>query len=291
MMPSRPLRGPTPNDILRAFSHCSYAVAPNAIIDFMATIGPEVGDPFIVRTIAVAVVDISGMKPPARKVKHLDNLLDDVNFPPDVAREINRVIDLIHLPSDLRDLADRLVPPLHNLAGAVLEPPFPVSDQARDQVANSPVSQKVYDEVMASFHTRREDFVTHVGYGLLLHTVAPEPTRRKGVENSIERIPEHIALMDLAAGICGMTLHHPETWWGRKTRMELVTMYNHARARDTAVQEVVDSGETITPVRNLTAIIDDLVIDYCQRTMKADDQDLRPLPFWHQVLSNTPAPQ
>lgn len=291
MTPARPLRVPTPDNFLYAFSRCSYSVAPDPIINFMATIGPEIGDPFIVRTIAVAVVDISGMKPPERKVKHLDKLLDEINFPPEVAREINRVIDLIELPPRLRDLADWLVPPLHNLAGAVLEPPFPVSDEARDQVANSPISQKVYEEVMASFHNRREEFVTHVGYGLLLHTVAPEPTRQKGVQNSIEHIPEHIALVDVAAGICGMTLHHPETWRGRKSRMELVTMLNRARARDTAVQEVIDSGETITPVRNLTAIIDDLLIDYCQRTIKADNPDLTPLPFWRRLLGNTPAPQ
>jgi hypothetical protein len=255
----------------------------------MATIGPVVGDPFIVRTIAVAVVDISGMKPPERKIKYLDNLLSDINFPPEVAREINRIVDRIKPPPDFANLADRLVPPMSNLTGAILEPPFPVLEEARRQVVTSPVSRQAYDESVTAFQNLRDDLVRHISYGLVIHSVAPDPTRGELIDNAIERIPERLALLDLAAGIFGMTLHHPETWPKQQdTPLQLVATLNAAKARDTAVQKYVDDGNTITPARNLRAIVDDLVIDHCQRAISSGSRDLRTFAFWQQVMHNSP---
>ena len=59
----------------------------------MTAIYPAINDVFIAYSIATAVAQIGCMRP-ARKIKHPDILLDEVNFPPSVAREINRVIDL-----------------------------------------------------------------------------------------------------------------------------------------------------------------------------------------------------
>ena len=288
MIPTRPLRGPTRNNVLQAYGSVTYADAPDALVDFMATIGPTIGDPFIVRTIAVAVADICGMQPPERKIEHLDRLLGDVNFPPEVAREINRVTDRVVVPSEFVDLAAKLVPPMHNLTGAVLEPPFPVPEGARLQVETSSTARLVYDEIITSFQSLHDDLVRHISYGLLIYSVAPSPTREEVAQNASERIPERLALLDLAAGVCGMTLHHPETWPEGTNRMQLMTMLNEAKARDAAVQEYLDSGETITPVRNLMAIIDDLVIDYCQRAIRTRNRDLMPVAFWRQVLKNGP---
>ncbi len=289
MIPTRPLRVPTPADVRYAYGRCSRAIAPATVIDFMATIGPVVGDPFIVRTIAVAVVDISGMKPPERKIKYLDNLLSDINFPPEVAREINRIVDRIKPPPDFANLADRLVPPMSNLTGAILEPPFPVLEEARRQVVTSPVSRQAYDESVTAFQNLRDDLVRHISYGLVIHSVAPDPTRGELIDNAIERIPERLALLDLAAGIFGMTLHHPETWPKQQdTPLQLVATLNAAKARDTAVQKYVDDGNTITPARNLRAIVDDLVIDHCQRAISSGSRDLRTFAFWQQVMHNSP---
>ena len=288
MIPNRPLIVPTDDHIRQAFGSLSRAETPDGLVDFMATIGPIIGDPHVVRIIAGTVVDISAMKPPERKIRFLDNLMETVNFPPEVAREINRMVDRVVVPKSFLDLAERLVSPMHNLAGGVLEPPFPVSEEAKQEVATGEVSRIVYDEVMACFQTLREDLLHHVANGFLIYTVSTLDMRDEVVENSVKGIPERLAVLDLVGVVCGMTLHHPETWPEAATRQHLITMLNESKSRDTAIQAYSDDGGELTSARKVMAAIDDMIIDYCQRAIRSRNRDMRPVAFWRRVLHNSP---
>ena len=290
--PRQKLRMPTPGAIRNAFNSCGRRQTPNELIDFMATIGPTIGDPFVVRLIAVEVARVANMKPPERKIKYLDNLFNTVNFPPKVAQEVNRAVDRVVVPPEFVMLAERIMPPLDNLTRPLLEPPLPASKKTSRQVMTSPVSRQCYDELMEAFKAVRDNFVDSISTNLVVHSVAPDPLRTDGLDNAVELIREIIDVMHTAATACGMVLHHPESWpSSRPTRLDLVTMLNEAKAREAAVQEMLDAEQTVTPLRKLTAIMDDLVIEYCERTIKSGGRDLRTFPFWKKVNNDTPAPE
>ena len=289
MVKNRPLWLPTEAGIANAYRSCSRWITPAVMLDFMATIGPIVGDPFIVRTIAVTIVNISSMNPPVRKIRHLDMLLSDVNFPPEVSRAINSTLDRIIPPPDFVNLAERIITPMNNLTGALLEPPFPVPEGATERVMTDPVSRLAYDEAMTAFGNLRERFVRHVSYGLVMHTVAPDPTRDEIVTNAQEGIREHLAVMDMAAMMFGMILHHPDTWDETAVDpLRAVTLLNECKARDNTVQAYIDDGNTISQARKVLAMIDDLLIDHCERLVSSPDNDLSALPFWVRVRDNAP---
>ena len=258
----------------------------------MATIGPIVGDPFIVRLIATSVSQISGMKPPERKIKHLDDLMSQVNFPPEVARAIEGVVDRVVVPRDFFRLADRMVTPPGDLTRAVRESIFPVSAEDPKGVRNSPLFRKCHEELMASLTTIRDDLVRSISHNLVTYSLAPESSREEMLEGALKLYPEYSALLDMAARACGMILHHPDTWpQGDATRFQLVTLLNEAKARDAAVQEALDSDRPVSNARKVAAYLDDLLIHYCERTIAAGADDLTTLPFWIRVHQNTPVPE
>lgn len=289
MVENRPLWLPTEAGIANAYRSCTRWITPPVMLDFMATIGPIVGDPFMVRTIAVTIVNISSMNPPVRKIRHLDILLGDVNFPPEVSRAINSTLDRIVPPPDFVRLAERIITPMNNLTGALLEPPFPVPEGSTERVMTDRVSRLAHDEAITAFGNLRERFVRHVSYGLVMHTVAPDPMRGEIVTHAQEGIREHLAVMDMAAMMFGMILHHPDTWDETAAdRLRVVTLLNEAKARDIAIQEYIDEGNTISQPRKVLAMVDDLLINHCERLVSSPDSDLSAFPFWVRVHGNSP---
>ena len=261
------------------------------LINFMATIGPIVGDPVIVRAIATSVSQIGGMRPPERKIKHLDDLMSQVRFPPEVAREIERVVDLVVAPKEFFKVADQMVTPVKDLTRAVREPLFPVSAEAVKRFNSSPVSRKCFEEVMASLLAVRDNLVHSISHNLVTYSLAPDMAREEMLEGALKLYPEYSALLDMSAGVCGMVLHHPETWpQGEATRMQLMVALNEAKAREAIVQEALDTNQNVTNARKVAAFLDDLLIDYCERTIAAGANDLSALPFWIRVQQNAPAP-
>ena len=260
----------------------------------MATIGPTVGDPFIVRLIATSVSQISGMKPPERKIKHLDNLMSEVNFPPEVAQAIERVVDRVVVPRDFFKLADQMVTPVSDLTRAVREglyPPSPQATEAAKRLSASALSRKCRAELMTSLIAIRDNLVHSISHNLVTYSLAPDTSREEMLEGALKLYPEYSALLDMSARACGMILYHPETWpTADATRMQLMVLLNEAKAREATVQEALDSDQDVTTIRKMTAFLDDLFIDYCERTIAAGANDLSTLPFWIRVNQNTPAP-
>ncbi len=258
----------------------------------MATIGPVVGDPFVVRLIATSVSQISGMKPPERKIKHLDDLMSQVRFPPEVVQAIERVVDRVVVPRDFFKIADRMVTPPSDLTRAIREGIFIETPEAARQFRNSPLFRKCHEELLASLTTIRDDLVRSISHNLVTYSLAPESSREEMLQGALKLYPEYSALLDLSARACGMVLHHPDTWpQGEVTRFQLVTLLNEAKARDAAVQEALDSDRPVSNARKVTAYLDDLFIHYCERTIAAGANDLTTLPFWIQVHQNTPIPE
>ena len=88
-----------------------------------------------------------------------------------------------------------------------------------------------------------------------------------------------------------MILHHPETWpHSEATHMRLMVLLNEAKAREATVQEALDTNQPVSNARKVMAFMDDLFIDYCERTVAAGADDLSTLPFWIRVQENTHAP-
>ena len=258
----------------------------------MATIGPIVGDPFIVRLIATSVSQIGGMKPPERKIKHLDDLMSQVNFPPEVARAIERVVDRVVVPREFFKLADQMVTPLNDLTRAVREALFPASAEAANRLSTSALSRKCHEELMASLIAVRDNLVHSISHNLVTYSLAADTSRQEMLDGALKLYPEYSVLLGMSARACGMVLHHPETWppGEAATRMQLMVLLNEAKAREATVQEALDTDQPVTTMRKMTAFLDDMFIDYCERTIAAGANDLSALPFWIQVHQNTPVP-
>lgn len=264
------------------------------LIEFMATIGPVVGDPTIVRHIATSVSQIGGMEPPERKIKHLDDLMSQVRFPPEVARAIEDVVDRVVVPREFFKLADRMVAPTKELRRAIREAILTesaASSEAIKQVRNSPIYRKCHEELMTSLTTTRDNLVRSISHNLVTFSLAADISRQEMLDGALKLYPEYSALLDMSARACGMILHHPETWpQDEATRMRLMVLLNQAKAREATVQEALDKDQPVTNARKIAAFLDDLFIDYCERTIAAGANDLSALPFWVRVQQNTPAP-
>lgn len=260
----------------------------------MATIGPVVGDPTVVRMIATSVSQIGGMEPPERKIKHLDDLMSQVRFPPEVARAIEDVVDRVVVPREFFMMADRMVAPTNELARAIREAILTESAESSDavkKVRNSPIYRKCHEELMTSLTTTRDNLVRSISHNLVTYSLAADISRHEMLEGALKLYPEYSALLDMSARACGMILHHPETWsQGEATRMRLMLLLNEAKAREAIVQEALDNNQPVTNARKVTAFLDDLFIDYCERTIAAGANDLSTLPFWIRVPQNSPVP-
>ena len=280
---------PSDQGIRNAFGWCRRYRTPMELIEFMATIGPVVGDPFIVRLIATSVSQIGGMKPPERKIKHLDDLMSQVNFPPEVVRAIEDVVDRVSVPRDFFKLADRMVTPVNDITRAIQEALFVEPPESARQVRNSPIYRKCHEELMTSLIAIRDNLVRSISHNLVTYSLAPETTQQEMIESALKLYPEHSALLDMSARACGMILHHPDTWpQDEPTRMQLMALLNGAKAREAIVQEALDSDQFVSNARKLAAFLDDLIIEYCERTIAAGADDLTTLPFWTRVNQNTP---
>jgi len=261
------------------------------LIEFMATIGPVVGDPTIVRHIATSVSQIGGMEPPERKIKHLDDLMSQVRFPPEVARAIEDVVDRVVVPREFFKLADRMVAPTKELRRAIREAILAESSEAIKQVRNSPIYRKCHEELMTSLTTTRDNLVRSIGHNLVTFSLAADISRQEMLDGALKLYPEYSALLDMSARACGMILHHPETWpQDEATRMRMMVLLNQAKAREATVQEALDKDLPVTNARKVAAFLDDLFIDYCERTIAAGANDLSTLPFWIRVQETTHAP-
>lgn len=274
MPAARNLRIPTEAQIRRAFDR--WRNPPPALRDFMLTIGPMVDDEFITCTIALAVTHIGSMRP-ERKIQHLDNLLSEVNFPRDVAREINRVIDSTEPPPEFTRSAERMVPPLASLTAAMRQP-------------RSPAAREAHGEAMTSFSVMRDRFVRDLAYSFVSHTVAHESQREEGLQRSVDQIGKRIRRLDTAAAVCDFTLRSP-AWPERTvTPLMVVTLLNAAKTRDSIVQKQIDDGITpLTDAQSVRAIIDDMTIDHCERAISSRSQQLQPFAFWEEAIRNAPS--
>ena len=285
MIPSRPLRLPTYSEVRQAFD--APRELPADVRKFMATIAPMLGKDSLAASTASLMAMIASEQSD-RKVKSLDKLLSEINFPREVVREINAFVDHVSAPPEYHRIAERIVPPLENLTGAMLEtePPFPVFKFTEPMSA---LQSLVYDEAMTSFATLREDHVRTFTYFMFCNDMAPDFIRRQDSPKLINHVIKRIEYLDFAAGICGVTLHNPYTWEDdRVDRMKVIATLNSCQTRADAMQEMVDSNLDVSPIRHVLAIVDDLVIEYCQRTVRLRSQDLRPLAFWLRVLHNSP---
>ena len=273
MSGARPLRIPEESEIRRAFNR--WDRPPAELLDFMFTIGPMVGDTFIIHTIAEAVAHIGSMRND-RKIRHLDNLLSEVNFPRRVAQEINRVIDLVEPPLQYLRAADRIVPPLANLTGAMTRP-------------KNPVPLEAYREAIISFRTLRDQFVQELGYAFVSHIVAHPSHREPALEYAVTQIIERVKNLDRTASVCDFTLKSAGAWETRKVApLLVVTLLNSCKARDDEVQQMIDNHEPVSAERNVLAIVDDLIIAHCERAITTRSQRMQPFAFWEEVLNNAP---
>ena len=290
MTPARPLSIPAPSDIRRAYDE--QRQPPKALRDFMRAAAPLIEDGFITE-IAASVVASIAASPPGMRIKRLDKLMSEVNFPPALAREVSRTADRLNAPQEYVEAAERLVPPLENLAGALLEtgPPFPTF---RFEEPMSPEQEGAYRESMTSMDKVRKEFVHHVCFSLIVDSVAPRSQHEDNIERFTKYIIEGVERFDAAASICGVTLHNPSTWqWDKADQKNLIFTMHQSEARDLQMQELMLQERVISPARNVVSIIDDSIIDYCKRTIKArpSARNLTAMAYWRQVLANTPAVQ
>ena len=273
MPPTRNLKIPSESEIRRTFGR--WRCPPPVLRDFMLTIAPIVDNDFITSTIALAVTHIGSMRP-ERKIQHLDNLLDEVNFPREVAREINNVIDHVQPPPEFYRVAQKFVPPLTTLTAA-LRPP------------RAPIPRQAYQEAITSFTEMREQFVKDLAYAFVSHTVAHQSQREEGVQRAVDQIGKRIRRLDIASAVCDFTLNSP-AWQERTvTPLMVITLLNAAKARDREIQQQIDENIPITDARSVRAIIDDVTISHCERAINTPSQQLQPFAFWEEATRNAPS--
>ena len=285
MIPPRPLRLPTYSEVRQAFD--APRELPADVRKFMATIAPMLGKESLAQSTASLMAMVASEQPD-RKVKSLDKLLGEINFPREVIREINTFIDHVSAPPEYRRIAERIVPPLENLTGAMLEtePPFPVFKFTEPM---SELQRLVYDEAMTSFVALRDDHVRTFTSFMFCNDMAPDFLRRQDTPKLIDHVIKRIEYLDFAAGICGVTLHNPYTWEDIPVdRMKVIATLNDCQSRADVLQHRVDNHLDVVPHRHVLGIIDDAIIEYCQRTVRLRSEDLRPLAFWQRVLHNSP---
>ena len=288
MTPARPLIMPAPSDIRRVFDEPRQP--PKALRDFMKAAAPLIEDDFITE-IAASVVASIAASPPGMRIKRLDKLTSQVNFGPALAREVTRTADRLNAPQEYVEAAERIIPPLENLAGALLEtgPPFPAF---RFEEPMSPEQEGAYRESMTSLGEVRKEFVHHVCYSLIVDSVSPRSHREDNIERFTKYIIDGIGRFDAAVSICGVTLHNPSTWqWDKADQKNLIFTMHRSEARELQMQELMLQERDISPARHVSSMIDDCIIDYCKRTIKArpSARNLSALAYWRQVLANTPA--
>ena len=288
MTPARPLSIPAPSDIRRIFDEPRQP--PKALRDFMQAAAPMIEDDFITE-IAASVVASIAASPPGMRIKRLDKLMGEVNFTPDLAREVSRTADRLNAPREYAEAAERMVPPLENLAGGLLETghPFPTF---RFEEPMSPEQEGAYRESMTSLGQVRKELVHQVCYSLIVDSVSPRSQREDNIERFTKYVTDGIEQFDIAASICGVTLHNPSTWqWDKADQKNLIFTMHRCEARDLQMQELMLQDKIASPARNVASIIDDSIIDYCKRTIKArpSARNLSALAYWRQVLANTPA--
>ena len=292
MTPARPLSVPVPSDIRRIFDEPRQP--PKALRDFMRAAAPMIKDDFITE-IAASVVASIAASPPGMRIKRMDKLTSQVNFTPELAREVTRTADRLNAPREYVEAAERIIPPLENLAGGLLEtgPPFP---RFKFEEQMSPEQEGAYQESMDSLGEARKELVHHVGYSLIVDSVSPRSHREDNIERFTKYIIEGVERFDVAASICGVTLHNPSTWqWGpsepRADQKNLIFTMHRCERRELQMQELILQERDISPARHVSSIIDDCIINYCKRTIKArpSARNLTALAYWRQVLANTPA--
>ena len=285
MIPPRPLRLLAPGEIRQIFEEPREI--PSLLRDFMTTIAPTIKEDSITALIAVELTRAGAMRND-RRIEFLDDIMLKVNFPRSVAREIDRIVDQVQIPQEYVQAAERIVPPLENLAGALLEtgPPFPTLKFTKPM---STIQRLAYNEALESFNARRVEFVHHLSCAVLCYALTPSSFRPDYLRKVTYRLSHALRYLDAAGGICGFTLHHESTWKDRKpTRGDLMVSFNEAKARDAVAQEMLDEELPMSPARRIMTTVDDLFIEYCQRATRSRSRDMRPLAFWYGVQGNTP---
>ena len=288
MTPARPLSVPTPADIRSIFDEPRQP--PKVLRDFMQAAAPIIKDDFITEVAASVVASIAASSPGMR-IKRLDKLTSEVNFGSVLADEVVRTADRLNAPREYVEAAERMVPPLENLAGALLEtgPPFPVF---RFEEPMSTEQEGAYRESMTSLGHVRKEFVHHVSYSLIVDSVSPRSQREDNIGRFTKYITEGIERFDVAASICGVTLHNPSTWqWDKADQKNLIFTMHRCEARELRMQELILQEKVISPARSVLSTIDETIVDYCKRTIRSrpSARNLSALAYWRQVLANTPA--
>ena len=270
--PSPHLRLPTDAQVRRAFQR-RQSPTPE-LHQFMRTIAPMVKNRMITYIIAASASYIGGMGE-ERRAQHLANLMESVNFPQDVARELRQAVDQITTPEEyLRD-ADRLSPSLENLTAAFLPPD------------DDPPRQQVYDEIMEAFDGSRQHLVREIGRALVGYGVTHESMRERYLNNAVATLPSRMRGIDAAAQVCNEVLHqNPAAWPERRLNpAQVARLQGEARARDNEVQKIIDEDHNVEPNRYVLAIIDEMIMSHCERAIAARSRHLAPFAFWQDAAA------
>ena len=270
--PSPLLRLPSDAQIRRTFQR-RQSPTPE-LHQFMRTIAPMVKNRMITYIIASSASYIGAMGP-ERRARHLANLMESVNFPQDVARELRQAVEQITTPEEyLRD-ADRLAPSLENLTAAFVAPE---DDAPR---------QQVYDEVMEAFDGSRQHLVREIARALVGYGVTHESMRERYLHNAAATLPSRMRGIDVAAQICNEVLHdNPAAWQERRlTPAQVARLQSEARTRDDEVQKIIDEDHDVEPNRYVLAIIDEMIMGHCERAIAARSRHLAPFAFWQDAAA------
>ena len=124
-----------------------------------------------------------------------------------------------------------------------------------------------------------------VGEELVAFTVSHASTRDDFWQHIVDKIPKRVRDIDKIAGICASVLQAPATWQEQTvTPLQLVAMLNTSKAHDNEVASLFNDGVSLTAEFAFMTIIDDMIIDYCERAASAGRRrELQTAAFWQQV--------
>ena len=276
MPAARPLRIPTKARLRREFLKRKLPIPE--LLSFMEFVANREKSIFFAYTLASELSRIATMRSDL-KIKYLDNLMEEVNFPRWMREEINLVIDLIEPPPDYVEAAERVITSLENLTGVMVQP----------NAGREPVRAGVYQDVVAAFKTVRGRFVYDVAHAFIGYSAAHISVEEEFLDFAITRIIERLEEFGRIAVMCNDALQTNTGWMEETvTRVQVIGLLNESKVRDKAVQDRVDNQEEVGRERIILATIDELIITHCEQAMLERTNELQTIAFWREVLKKAP---
>ncbi len=276
MPAARPLRIPTKARLRREFLKRKLPIPE--LLSFMEFVANREKSIFFAYTLASELSRIATMRSDL-KIKYLDNLMEEVNFPRWMREEINLVIDLIEPPPDYVEAAERVITSLANLTGVMVRP----------NARREPVRAGVHQDVVAAFQTVRGRFVYDVAHAFIGYSAAHISVEEEFLDFAITRIIERLEEFGRIAVMCNDALQTNTGWLEETaTRVQVIGLLNESKVRDKAVQDRVDNQEEVGRERIILATIDELIITHCEQAMLERTNELQTIAFWREVLMQAP---